>query len=135
MENQQMPQRRPGEKWDSFVERLILEAQEAGEFDNLPGFGKPLPDLDEPYDENWWIKDKLRRERLSLLPPGLQARVDVERAVEGIWSLANEAAVRLEVAAINEKIRRSNYSPAWGPSADLLPLDMDEVLRQWRERR
>lgn len=130
-----MPERRPGEKWDSFVERLIREAQAAGEFDNLPGFGKPLPELDEPYDENWWLKDKLRREQLSLLPPGLQARVDAERAVEGLWSLGSESAVRLEIAAINEKIRKSSFGIAWGPPADLLPLDVEETIREWRERR
>ncbi len=130
-----MQKRRPGETWESFSERLILEAQAAGEFDNLPGFGKPLPELDEPYDENWWIKDKLRREQLSLLPPGLQARVDVERAVDGLWAMPSEEIVRREVAAINERIRRSNFSPAWGPPADLPPLVVDDVVRQWRDRR
>ncbi|MBI3972709.1 MAG: DUF1992 domain-containing protein [Chloroflexi bacterium] len=28
--------------WGSHVDRLIREAQERGEFDNLPGTGKPL---------------------------------------------------------------------------------------------
>jgi DnaJ family protein C protein 28 len=34
--------RRPGESWQSFVERQIQEAQEQGMFDNLPGHGEPL---------------------------------------------------------------------------------------------
>jgi predicted flavoprotein YhiN len=43
-----------------WIDRQIREARERGEFDNLPGTGKPLPDLDKPYDENWWVRQKLR---------------------------------------------------------------------------
>ncbi|MBL8926482.1 MAG: DUF1992 domain-containing protein, partial [Pseudonocardia sp.] len=38
---------------ETFVERQIRLAQERGEFDDLPGNGKPLPGLDGPDDENW----------------------------------------------------------------------------------
>jgi hypothetical protein len=43
--------------YESRIERQIREAQERGEFDNLPGAGKPLPDRGTAYDEDWWIKD------------------------------------------------------------------------------
>ncbi len=36
-----------------------------GAFDNLPGEGKPIPGIDEPYDPLWWIKAWIRRERLA----------------------------------------------------------------------
>ena len=36
--------------WEARVERLIREAQERGEFDNLPGAGKPIEGLDKPHD-------------------------------------------------------------------------------------
>lgn len=55
--------------WEILAEDRILAAQAAGEFDNLPGFGKPIPDIDEAYDEHWWIKAKLKREQL-LWPAG-----------------------------------------------------------------
>jgi hypothetical protein len=45
------------------AEQRISEAIGTGEFENLPGQGKPLPDLNEAYDELWWIKKWLRRER------------------------------------------------------------------------
>jgi hypothetical protein len=48
----------------SYVERQIREAMERGEFDELPGEGRPIPDLDRPYDPGWWAKKWLRRERL-----------------------------------------------------------------------
>ena len=61
---------KPKTPWLSLAEHRIREAQAAGEFDNLPGFGKPIPGIDEPPDECWWVREKLRREGLSLPPPG-----------------------------------------------------------------
>jgi hypothetical protein len=43
----------------------IRQAMEEGQFDNLPGFGKPIPDIDEPYDPMWWVKKWMKREKLS----------------------------------------------------------------------
>jgi hypothetical protein len=47
------------------AENKIRAAIEAGEFDNLPGYGKPAAICDEPYDPHWWIRRKLRREQLE----------------------------------------------------------------------
>lgn len=58
----------------SFVDRQICEAQERGEFDDLPGAGKPLPDLGRPRDELWWVRKQAKDEDLTYLPPTLQAR-------------------------------------------------------------
>lgn len=46
------------------VERLIADAQMRGEFDKLPGLGKPIPDLDASYDELWWVRKWMERENL-----------------------------------------------------------------------
>ena len=59
----------PGAGWESWIDYQIREAQERGEFDDLPAAGKPIPDLDKPFHEMWWVKDKLRREGLSYMPP------------------------------------------------------------------
>jgi Domain of unknown function (DUF1992) len=50
------------------AENKILAAIETGEFDNLPGLGKPSPLIDEPYDPFWWIRRKLQQEKLSPNP-------------------------------------------------------------------
>jgi hypothetical protein len=52
------------------ADNKIRAAIEAGEFDNLPGFGRPAAIIDEPYDANWWIRRKLQREQLT---PKIQA--------------------------------------------------------------
>jgi len=58
----------------TIAEQKILAAMEAGEFDNLPGFGKPAAICDEPYDPHWWIRRKLKREQLtSLVNPSTSA--------------------------------------------------------------
>ena len=41
---------------ESLVERQIREAQERGEFENLPGAGKPLRGLGGADDPDWWVK-------------------------------------------------------------------------------
>lgn len=46
------------------AENKICAAIEVGEFDNLPGFGKPAAICDEPYDPYWWIRRKLQQEQI-----------------------------------------------------------------------
>ncbi len=47
------------------AENRIREAIQEGKFDNLAGEGKPIPDVDEPYDPDWWVKKWIRRERVG----------------------------------------------------------------------
>lgn len=46
------------------AEEKLQSAIAAGEFDNLPGLGKPCPLIDQPYDPHWWVRAKLRLEGL-----------------------------------------------------------------------
>ena len=46
-----------------YAERKIREAMDRGEFDDLPGSGQPLPDLND--DPMWWLKRWVTRERLE----------------------------------------------------------------------
>ena len=50
------------------ADNKIRAAIEAGEFDNLPGFGKPAAIFDEPHDPYWWIRRKLQREQIVISP-------------------------------------------------------------------
>lgn len=60
--------RPPGVRWGSWIDRQIREAEKQGEFTDLPGAGQPIPDLDRPHDELWWVRNKSRREGLSYMP-------------------------------------------------------------------
>jgi Domain of unknown function (DUF1992) len=130
-----LTERKPaGVGFSSWVERQIQEAMERGEFDNLPGAGKPIPDLDEPHDELWWVKQKLRRERLSYLPPTLAVRKEAEDALAAASRARSEREVRRIVVAINAKIRETNSKAASGPPLNLMPFDVERVVGRWRDR-
>lgn len=123
-----------GESWESFSDRLIRKAQQEGAFNHLPGMGKPIEDLDVPYDEDWWIKKKLRDENLSLTPPALEARLDIERTLENINSLNSEFEVRRRLETLNERVRQAHFSHVPGPADGARPVDIEAVVTRWRQQ-
>ncbi len=126
--------KKPGEAHDRYVERIIREAQEQGEFDHLRGAGKPLP-LTGVLEEAWWIKEKLRREKLSDLPDALAIRLEAERVVAEVARLEDERVVRERLEALNQKIRKINRTHVSGPPTTLAPLDVEAVVARWRAGR
>jgi hypothetical protein len=129
-----MKGQRPGERVEGFVERLIREAQEAGEFDRLAGAGKPLPYRGQ-REEGWWIKEKIRREQLSALPEAIAIRREAELLLESLARISDERVVREKVEAMNVRIRRLNATSVEGPPTTLAPFDLDGVLARWRAGR
>lgn len=128
-----MPQKKPKhQSWDSFIEQRIREAQDAGEFDNLPGMGEKCPLIEEPYEELWWVKRLMRREQLSSLPVSLEIRKAVAEQMQRILQLTAEEDVRQAVDRLNKKIRDANYRSVSGPPSSTALLDADWVVSQWR---
>jgi hypothetical protein len=121
--------------WESFAERKIREAQESGAFDRLPGLGQPIEGIDEPLDENWWVRKKLKSEQLSLLPPVLEVRLEIEKFLANLAMIPNEYDVRRRVTKLNEKIETARRSPHAGPPLSVVPLDVDAVVERWRNER
>jgi len=128
-----MTQKKPaGKTWESFIEQQIREAMEEGAFDNLQGKGQPLPDLGIERDPDWWAKKLIEREKVSLAPPALTLRREVEQALERLAQMRDEAAVRRTLDALNERIRKLNATIAEGPPTSLAPLDVEAIVLQWR---
>ncbi|MET8220009.1 DUF1992 domain-containing protein [Streptomyces hirsutus] len=126
----------PGVDFESWVDRQIRDAEARGDFARLPGAGKPLPrDMETPYDEMWWVKRKLAREGYSVLPPTLTLRKEAEDALEAAYAAPSERVVRRILTEINVKIRDMMYKPPPGPPLGKKPYDVEDVVRQWRERR
>ena len=131
-----MARKPPAESWESFAERQIREAQEAGEFDSLEGSGRPLQDLDEPYDELWWVKRKLRREQLSFVPDAIAIRREAELVLDSLAEMPTEQEARALLLELNARIARTNAGTLAGPPTTLAPFDVEETLRRfWRKRR
>jgi len=124
-------------RYESVIDKQIRMAEERGDFDELPGKGKPLPGLDGPYDENWWIKGYVEREGVpseALLPTPLQLRKEAERLPDTVREMPSEQAVRAAVAELNRRIAEWLRAPS-GPAVPVRPVDADAVVRDWRRRR
>lgn len=127
----------PLSRFESVVDQQVRAAQERGDFDDLPGKGKPLPGWGRPDDDQWWLRQYVNREGLAaeaLLPTSLQLAREVERLPEKVGRLASEQAVREAVDELNGRIVAHLRMPS-GPYVPLTTVDADEVVAQWREAR
>ncbi|GIJ20850.1 hypothetical protein Vlu01_14740 [Micromonospora lutea] len=124
-------------RWEASVEAQIRSAQQRGEFDNLPGAGKPLAGRGLPYDESWWIKSFLEREQIPsdlLLPTPLLLRRRIEQLDDEVRDLPTEQAVRACVADLNAEVLAWLRNPS-GPRVVVRPVDADTVVQRWQSNR
>jgi hypothetical protein len=122
--------------YESAVDRTIREAAERGAFENLPGRGKPLPQLDDP-SEDWWLRRYLDREgvpRELLLPPSVQLRKEIDRLPGTLAALRTERDVRDAVAELNRRIAEHLRFPS-GPRVPVRPVDVEAAVARWRADR
>jgi DnaJ-like protein len=126
--------------FDTEVEMALLadmqirRAIERGEFDDLPGAGKPL-DLPDHHDPDWWLKSLVKREGLAMLPPSIQLRKDDAALDVQLDRLPNEAAVRREVGEFNERVMWARYQLPAGPPLITMPRDIEATVAAWSDRR
>ena len=124
-------------RYESVIDQQIRKAEERGDFADLPGKGKPLPGLEGPDDENWWIRSWIRREGVpseALLPTPLQLRKEIERLPETVRDLPTEEAVRSAVTDLNRRIAEWLRAPS-GPAVPVRPVDAEEIVQGWRSTR
>lgn len=123
-----------------WVEQQIRVAQERGDFDDLPGLGKPLEGLGTEHDPDWWIKKLIEREHVTgVLPPAFQVR-KADAELDGqLDRITDESRVRSAVEEFNAAVRHALYTPPVG-NAPAFPVvtkqrDVDTEVVRWRERR
>ena len=128
-----MTQRKP--RWvpvESWIDQQIRAAEGRGDFDNLPGKGKPLPEVDTRAPA-WWVKRKLRDEKLSLsLPLALQLKKDVQEGLARLHLLKAEALVRERLNHLNTRIREVNRTAIDGPPTTLAVMDVEARVLAWK---
>ena len=130
-----------GTNWESrhdgLIDQQIRAAQARGEFDDLPGFGKPLADDTTPYRPDWWLNQVVEREgagsHVVPLPLALRKLADELRA--GARTMSSESEVRAAVADYTERAAKARLMPQVGRGVVLPLLDADEIVAGWRERR
>jgi hypothetical protein len=119
----------------TWVDLQVQRAMERGEFDDLPGAGKPIEGLGVQHDPDWWLKKLVERERIAVLPASLQLRKDDAELDARLDEIAFEGDVRREVEDFNARVIRARYAPAEGPPLITMPRDVEETVGRWRERR
>jgi hypothetical protein len=123
-------------RYESWVERQVREAIERGEFDNLPGAGRPLPGINGREDQDWWVKSLLEREQLPMpLPTSLALRREVAELPQTVADVPDEAAVRSIIEDLNRRIRDSHRRRVDGPPVVLKPVDTERAVADWRRSR
>lgn len=123
----------------SWVDLEIQQAERRGDFENLPGAGKPLKNLDKA-DPDWWIKGLIEREKLDLsaaLPTVMALRQERRGYPESLAAIADEVAVRERLADYNARVLEDRRKPVVGPHSPAIAgrVDVEEVVAQWRELR
>jgi hypothetical protein len=134
MHHEEVTERKPAAMpIGDWVDRQIRAAQERGDFDNLPGAGKPLPQRSGDVLE--WVAEKLRSENTdtrALLPPSLALRKELEDLPSRLASVRSEQRVREIVADLNARIRKEILNPGAGPPLLVRPVDVEEAVETWR---
>ncbi|MBI2899384.1 MAG: DUF1992 domain-containing protein [Planctomycetes bacterium] len=128
-----------------FVERRIDEAAARGEFDDLPGAGKPLDLSENPYlAPEWRLAFKILADN-HVVPEFVERRRAIEAVHAEMKRLCSEAPRRrdrdylrlayreqldrlaAEIDALNRSLARENQFVR--TSLQLPPVDMDEEMR------
>lgn len=118
------------------VETAIQQAIRRGEFDDLPGAGKPIPGLGEHHDPDWWIRRKIETEQLrGLGPAALTLRVEDAELDDALDALTRENEVRDTLEDFNRRIVEARRQLLGGPPVVTPTRDVEAEVAAWRERR
>ena len=132
-----MTERKPANvSWESWIEAQISEARARGEFENLPGYGKPLANLDGNHAEMWWIRNWLKRNDVGFTPSAIALRKAAEDLLDSLDKFPTERGLRAALDELNTRIREANRTPVFaGPPSNMMPLDVEPVVERWRVAR
>ena len=90
------------------AERKIKEAQEKGEFDDLPGQGEPLPLEDDSHvPEDLRLAYKVLK-NADCLPPEIELRKEIRQMEDMLESIPDEKEKYRQIKRINLKITQLN---------------------------
>ena len=118
-----------------WVDLQVRKSIERGEFDNLPGAGKPL-DLPAQHDPDWWVKRLIEREKISgVAPPAIGLRredAELDDVLDREWS---EAGVRRVVEDFNRRVVEARRQLTGGPPVVTPTREADQQVAAWAARR
>ena len=120
----------------AYVETAIQLAIRRGDFDNLPGAGKPLEGLGGHHDPDWWIRRKIQTENLTGLgPPAILLRTEDKGLDAELDLLGREDDVRAVLDDFNRRVRETRRQLQGGPPVVTQTRDIDAEVEAWAQRR
>mgnify|MGYP000189020002 FL=1 len=104
---------------DRVIDEIIKRAMESGDFDHLPGTGKPIEWKDNPYTPLEWrlVENLLKNNDLSY--PWIEKRKEIEKLVNELkntikeilpLSASAQADISNQILSLNKKIFDYNLS-------------------------
>ena len=130
------PTQLTAENQHEFVETAIQIAIRRGDFDDLPGAGKPLEGLGTNHDPDWWIRRKIESENLTGLgPPAILLRTEDKELDKSLDALSRESDVRDVLEDFNSRVIAARRQLLGGPPVVTKTRDVDAEVAAWRERR
>lgn len=118
----------------TWVDLQVLKAMRRGDFDNLPGAGKPIEGLGDTHDPEWWVKQMVEREKVVVLPPSVMLRNEDAELDDALDEYTSEADVRKHLEDFNERVIAARYATPAGPPLTTMPRDVEATVAAWRER-
>jgi hypothetical protein len=126
------------DRWEHqalWVDHQVRAAMARGEFDNLPGAGKPLK-LPDRHDPDWWVKSLIEREKITgVLPPALGLRREDAELDGELDRMATEEEVRRALADFNTRVVEARRQLQGGPPVVTPTRDVEDEVNAWRQRR
>jgi hypothetical protein len=119
----------------TWVDLQVRQAMERGEFDDLPGQGKPIEDLGVEHDPDWWVKKLVEREKIALLPPAIALRKEDAELGARLDAITVEREVRRELDDFNRRVVETRRQLQGGPPVITPERDVDAEVAAWAERR
>jgi hypothetical protein len=129
----------PGMSFETWVDSQISRSIARGEFERLPGAGKPIPGLDREETAYDWAVAKARREGVdtaAMLPPGLALRRERDELPARAARLTSEAEVLALAEDYNARVEafwRRPQESRWSPVPGL--ADVEALVSGWRRDR
>jgi hypothetical protein len=120
------------------AEIAIQQAMRRGDFENLPGAGKPLSGINPNgrHDPDWWMRRKIEREQLrGIGPAAYTLRTEDAELDAKLDGLHRADDVRAVLDDFNLRVIEARRQLLGGPPVVTTPRDVDAEVAAWEQRR
>ena len=120
--------------FEKIVEERIRIAQKKGEFDDLPGSGKPIPaDNGLSVSEDLKLAHKILK-NADCLPPELELKKEIRKMEDMLEDIPDEKEKYRHIKRINYKIMQLNMMGKKSPLMEETEIYYGKLVRKLAQR-